>query len=137
MSAPHAHTRSILLIEDDPAIGELLDEYLSEEGYAITVTTSAPLGLAALADRHFDLVLTDAFTEQRSPTERWAQIEEIREVAAGIPIIICTAHHARDFDDYAARGFSALVTKPFDLSDLLHLIEQLFARPTRSEGMTG
>ncbi len=109
MLAAQTEVPTILLIEDDRAIRELLEECLGGEGYAVTTATD---GAAA----------RDALAEQRPHAERWAQLEAIRRAAHGAPTIICTAHRANTYADYAARGFSALLTKPFDLEALLAVI---------------
>jgi DNA-binding response OmpR family regulator len=122
LQATHTEARAILLIEDDPVISELLVEYLSGEGYAVTTAADGVAALDALDARSFALIVTDALAEQRPPAERWTQLETIRRAACGLPIIICTAHSPDAYVDYAARGFDALLTKPFDLEDLLALI---------------
>ena len=122
MQATHSDSSAILLVEDDPAISELLDEYLSEEGYSVTIAADDAAALAVLVARSFALIIADALVEQRPPAERWTALEAIQRAAPDTPIIICTAHRADHFADYAARGFSALLTKPFDLEALLALI---------------
>lgn len=122
MQATDTDPRALLLIEDDPAISELLDEYLSGEGYAVTTAADGASALALLAVRAFALIVADALAEQRPPAERWTVLETIQRAAPGTPIIICTAHRASDYAEYMARGFSALLTKPFDLEVLLALI---------------
>lgn len=131
MGAAWTARRAILLIEDDPDIGEMIAELLRSEGYAVTIATSARAGVAALATGRFDLVLTDAFANGGTGEERWSPIEEIRRAAAPMPTIICTAHRSQEFAGYAERGFAALLEKPFDLDDLLHLTERLINRGDR------
>jgi DNA-binding NtrC family response regulator len=114
--------RAILLIEDDQTISELLEEYLSEEGYDVTTALDGAAARAVLAMRSFALIVADALAEQHPLAERWSQLETIQRAAPGTPIIICTAHRASDYAGYAARGFSAMITKPFDLEALLALI---------------
>jgi len=122
LQAGHTDAPTILLIEDDPAISDLLVEYLSGEGYVVTAVADGTAALGALAQQSFALIVTDALAEQRSPAERWIPLEEIRRAARGVPIIICTAYRAGEYAEYATRGFSALLTKPFDLGALLALI---------------
>ena len=122
MQPAQTDSNAILLVEDDPAISELLDEYLSEEGYSVTTAADYAAVLDVVAARSFALIVADALVDQRPPAERWTALEAIRRAAPGTPIIICTAHRAEHFADYAARGFGALLTKPFDLEVLLALI---------------
>ena len=122
MQATQIDSSAILLVEDDPTISELLDEYLSDEGYSVTIAADYAAVLDVLAARSFALIVADALVEQRPPAERWTALEAIQRAAPSTPIIICTAHRAEHFADYAARGFGALLTKPFDLEVLLALI---------------
>lgn len=131
MQAAQRNQPTILLIEDDPAINELLNEYLSGEGYTVTTAADATAALDALATRSFALIVADALAEQRPRAERWVQLAAIHRAARGIPIIICTAHHANEYADYAERGFSGLITKPFGLEALLAMIVHTLMVDTR------
>lgn len=121
--------RAILLIEDDHDIGALIAELLHGEGYQTTIATSVTAGLEFLRQRHFDLVLSDAFAEGTLATDRWQTLDRIRQSAGTTPLIICTAHRADAFVGYRERGFAALLEKPFDLDDLLALMARLLAAP--------
>ena len=125
---------TILLIEDDADIGALIAEFLQGEGYRVTRADSAAAGLAALARGRFALVLTDGFVNQATDASRWTVVEQVRRAAHDTPVIICTAHTARDFAGATERGFAALLSKPFDLDDLLALIGRLIA-PAAPETM--
>ncbi len=119
---------AILLAEDDPAIADMITECLTGEGYAVTTTRSVMASVAALSAGKFALVLTDALITQGLGKGQWDNIEQIRRAADKTPIILCTAHRTQDFPDFAARGFAAMLSKPFDLDDLLALIAQLIAQ---------
>ena len=121
--------QAILLAEDDPDIAELIAECLQGEGYAVTVATDANGAVATLGTKTFALVLTDAFADRGPGATQWAEVERIRHAAGATPTIICTAHRAQDFPDFAARGFAAMLSKPFDLDYLLALIARLIAQP--------
>src|SRR5437773_9543178 len=49
----------ILIVDDEPIIRESLGEFLTQEGYAVTVAGSAEDALALALDTPFDLVLCD------------------------------------------------------------------------------
>src|SRR5690348_10087626 len=49
----------LLVVEDDPAISELVRECLEAEGYAVVTADSMEQAVAALMERQFDLVLAD------------------------------------------------------------------------------
>ena len=131
---------TVLLIEDDRDIAVLIGEILGEEGYATTVATTIEAGIALLDRQRFDLVLSDAFADDGFGEDRWQGLEAIRRAAGTTPVIICTAHRADDFGDHAARGFAALLEKPFDLDALIALMERTLhereevAGPCRERG---
>lgn len=51
--------KSILVVDDDETIGEIICEYLGEEGYDLTYESSSELALEKLTKQNFDLVITD------------------------------------------------------------------------------
>ncbi|HEY8598317.1 MAG TPA: response regulator [Thermomicrobiales bacterium] len=117
--------RAILLAEDDPDIADMISECLQGEGYTVAVAEHAAAALAALNRRDFALVLTDAFANHGPGIGQWAAVEQIRRAAGATPTVLCTAHRSQDFSDFAARGFAAILAKPFDLDDLLSLVHRL------------
>lgn len=54
-----AHTKSILIIEDDQYIRELYEGLLKDEGYSVTTAGNGQEGLVKLGDGSYDLVLLD------------------------------------------------------------------------------
>ncbi len=123
----------VVLIEDDQDIGALIAELLRGENYGVVHATSVQEGVTALAAGEFDLIITDAFVNHLEPSSKWTQLEQIRDAAQPLPTIICTAHAPTEFTDYADRGFAALLAKPFDLDDLLTLMERLLKNPTAKQ----
>ena len=59
--------------------------------------------------------------------DRWAALERLRDLARPAPVVICTAYSAAEFAGYAARGFGALVLKPFRLDALTEVIRDQLA----------
>ena len=49
----------LLLIEDDEVAASSLRQVLCEEGYAVTVVARGDVGLQSVAERNYDVVLTD------------------------------------------------------------------------------
>jgi len=49
----------LLIADDDKALGALLEEYLAEAGYSITLCSRGDDAIAAMQKKHFDIVLTD------------------------------------------------------------------------------
>ena len=49
----------ILLVEDDETLSELISEYLSEQGYDVTVRADAKAALDTAYERNFDILILD------------------------------------------------------------------------------
>jgi two-component system response regulator GlrR len=104
---------SILLVEDDPDIRELLTTLLQLAGFQATACATAEAGLEELREQTFDLVLTDYMLPQR--TGGWLLKQASEEgLIDSTPVLVVTAHpNPADVLDYE------IVQKPFDLDDLV------------------
>lgn len=122
----------ILIVEDDPDIQELLQAYLSEEGYD---TISALDGEEALEKFHagqIDLVLLDVMLPKLNGYDVCRAIR----AESDTPVMMLTA---MDSESHQLKGFDLriddYVTKPFSMPVLLRKIEAVLRRTTgRSSG---
>ena len=110
---------TVLVIDDEYPILELLSEALGEEGFHIAVAGNLQAALTLLDRQHFDLVLADSLASfDAAGLNIWGALERILERAALSSVIIFSAHPARYFADLRERGFAGYVAKPFDLDIL-------------------
>lgn len=117
---------TILVVEDDPSIQELLNDVLQTEGYRVVLASSGEEGLEALYADVVDLMLLDVMLPDISGHEvaRRARIAAY----AALPIIMLTAHSQ---PQQIVRGLSSAddyVTKPFFPNELLQRIRNLLRR---------
>ncbi len=112
---------TILVVDDNPDIVDLLRGTLAEEGYRVLVARTVAEGREILAAFRVGLVLTDAF----HAAERWANLEPLMRAAGDTPIVLCSAHSADKYADHAAHGIAALLPKPFKLDALVALVGSL------------
>ena len=120
MAGTDSPARHILVIDDEVALLELLQEFLEEEGYRVTVV-SVPPATEEIKRLGPDLILLDH--RLGGGEDGWQvvlRLERDPETDA-IPVVICTAaiHEAEQLGgELQARGIG-VVLKPFDLDDLL------------------
>jgi len=109
MTAPR-----LLLVEDDPALAELLEFRFRQEGYEVVATPDGDEALLLAAEEVPDLVLLDWMIEGTSGIEVCRQLRR-GKATAHVPIIMLTARGAEDdkirgldtgADDYIAKPFS-------------------------------
>jgi two-component system chemotaxis response regulator CheY len=111
----------VLVVDDDKGIREFVRTVLSDEGYDVAEATDGQQALDRVAQRRPDVILLD----MRMPVmDGWEFARTYRErPGPHAPIVIVTAalDVAKDAKEIGANGFLA---KPFQLDDLLQLVQQ-------------
>ncbi len=116
---------SVLIVEDDSNISELLQLYLEKEGFAVTTAPDGGQGLAKFRSIKPDLVLLDVMMPVM---DGWAVCRAIRAEAA-TPIIMLTAKGETDDKVNGLRaGADDYITKPFEMKEVLARIEAVLRR---------
>jgi DNA-binding response OmpR family regulator len=116
---------SVLVVEDDRNIAQLLQIYLEKEGYAVTIAEDGNQGLAKFQAIKPDLVLLDVMMPGM---DGWAVCKAIR-TESQVPIIMLTAKSQTDDKVQGLRaGADDYVTKPFEMKEVLARIEAVLRR---------
>ena len=116
---------SVLIVEDDHNIQELLQLYLEKEGYAVTVASDGGQGLAKFRSIKPDLVLLDVMMPVM---DGWSVCKAIR-ADSQTPIIMLTAKGETDDKVSGLKaGADDYVTKPFEMKELLARVEAVLRR---------
>ena len=116
----------ILLVEDDPNLGLLLQEFLSDKGYETQLATDGNAGLKQFWEQPYDLCILDVMMPKK---DGFALAKEIRMKDHDVPIIFLTA---KSMKDDTIQGFKVgaddYITKPFNMDELLLRIEAVLRR---------
>ena len=116
---------SVLVVEDDPNIRELLQLYLEKEGYAVTLAADGGQGLEKFRAIRPNLVLLDVMMPVM---DGWAVCKAIR-AESDTPVIMLTAKSETDDKVTGLKtGADDYVTKPFEMKELLARIEAVLRR---------
>lgn len=108
---------TILIIDDDVAIGNLEQEVLEREGYLVQRAYSGTEALLLLKEKKPDLILLDLMLPGMSGEDILPQIQ-------GIPVIVVSAKTAvEDKVELLLGGAVDYLTKPFDTKELLARIK--------------
>ena len=121
---------SVLVVEDDKNIADLLQLYLEKEGYAVTIANDGGQGLEKFRAIRPDLVLLDVMMPVM---DGWAVCKAIR-AESQVPIIMLTAKGETDDKVQGLRtGADDYITKPFEMREVLARIEAVLRRADRGE----
>ena len=119
---------SVLIVEDDPNIRELLQMYLEKDGYAVTLANDGGQGLEKFRSIKPDLVLLDVMMPVM---DGWSVCKAIRQ-DSNTPVIMLTAKGETDDKVMGLKtGADDYVTKPFEMKELLARIEAVLRRSDR------
>ena len=118
---------SVLIVEDDRNIAELLQMYLEKEGYAVTIALDGGQGLSKFRSIKPDLVLLDVMMPVM---DGWAVCKAIR-TEDKTPIIMLTAQgETSDKVQGLRAGADDYITKPFEMKEVLARVEAVLRRST-------
>lgn len=111
----------ILLVDDDPAIRQILVRLLADENYEALTAANGVEALVLNDSAKFDLVLLDLNMPFK---DGWETFEQLTSHDPLLPIILITARPNQFFPAMAA-GVGALLEKPLDFTRLLRTIRSL------------
>ena len=116
---------SVLVVEDDKNIRDLLQMYLEKEGYAVTTAFDGGQGLAKFRAIKPDIVLLDVMMPVM---DGWAVCNAIR-AESQTPIIMLTAKsETSDKVQGLKSGADDYITKPFEMKEVLARVEAVLRR---------
>lgn len=118
--------KKILLLEDDPNLGFVLQEQLESSGFRVTLRINGEEGLTASQKTMFDLCIVDVMMPKK---DGFMFAREFRAKDAATPIIFLTA---KSLKEDRIEGFKVggddYVTKPFSMEELLLRIHAVLKR---------
>lgn len=120
------HRHKILLIEDDPNLGFILNENLALQNFDVQLCTDGEQGWLAYQRDKFDLCLVDVMLPKK---DGFAFAREVRRRDDKTPIIFLTAKSLKD-DRIAGFkvGGDDYITKPFSMEELVLRMQAVLKR---------
>ena len=117
----------ILVIEDDPTVGQYIKRGLEEQRWGVDLVTDGEEGEARAHSEAYDVVVLDMRLPGKSGM---AVLHDLRGRGFERPVLVLTAQDAVDAKVQALRaGADDYVTKPFAFEELLARVEALSRRP--------
>jgi CheY-like chemotaxis protein len=120
-AVPYHKTRgAVLLVEDDPCLQDAVREVLEDEGYQVHCAANGEEALALLADIPApSLLLVDLMMPKMDGFEFLRRVRSTAALAA-LPAVVISASRRYPNPELNA----SFLPKPFDLEELLQVVEQ-------------
>ncbi len=127
--------KKVLLVEDDPNLGLILQDYLQLKGkYEVVLATDGDLGFKAFTKERFDICILDVMMPKK---DGFTLGKDIRKINPDVPIIFATAKAMMEDKSEAFNlGGDDYITKPFRIEELLLRINALLKRTVNQEKNT-
>ncbi|MBZ7935428.1 response regulator transcription factor [Campylobacter sp. B0100352/1] len=116
----------ILLLEDDLSLSEIIEEFLSDEGYEVSVCADAQEALNLAYEKYFDLWILDV----KVPLgDGFSLLKDLRSCGKETPAIFMTSlNTVDDLKEGFSSGCDDYIKKPFELAELAIRIKALLKR---------
>ena len=118
--------QTILIVEDEKRVADLLKIGLEENGYQTMVAYDGAMGLRLFQSNVFQLVISDIILPKLDGFELWREIRKLNEK---VPVLMLTALGSADdkLDGFDA-GADDYMVKPFDFRELIARVKVLLRR---------
>jgi DNA-binding NtrC family response regulator len=121
----------LLVVDDESIVGKRLRQVFSKMGFEIETFTEAAPAMAAMAERPFDIVVTDLKMEDMDGME---VLRQVRRMHPATRVIIITGYADEATAESARKlGVFAFLAKPFRLDILKDMVFQALADKRREE----
>lgn len=121
----------ILLAEDDPNLGTLLQEYLTIKGYETTLAKDGDEALTKFVQQPYDLCIFDVMMPKK---DGFTLAKEVRMSDRDTPIIFLTAKAMKEDTLQGFKlGADDYMTKPFSMEELLARLQAVLRRSQKEE----
>jgi len=123
---------SILVVDDELLIRDLLYDYFNGQGWDIAVAENGKMALELLGSKEFDILLTDLKMPQM---DGMALTVEVREKHPNLPVFIMTGFPTIDSAIDALRNkVEDYIVKPFNINQLYKTLKGKVEEAKRTEG---
>lgn len=116
--------RTVLVVDDDPDIREVVGLMLQDEGYQVATAADGLQALDEVARHLPDVVLLDLWMPAM---DGWTFQAHLRERSPETPVVVMTAGRGQEAE-VDRRQVAGYLTKPFDIDSLLGAVERVTKR---------
>ena len=119
------HGKHVMYVDDDKALGFLVERALTRRGFKVSSFTHPALALSALRaqPQAYDLMVTDYNMPDFNGIDLMREVQAVR---ADLPVALASGYVTREVEQRAfAAGAKALIHKPNDVGELVDTVQRL------------
>ena len=126
---PRGTGEAIFVIDDDPAVREMLPRFLQQHGYRVVAAVDSREGLEGLRQKHRDVaaVITGV---SRAGTSAAQTLASLAAAAPGVPVVVCSSHPGDAGASDPTERIHAVIAKPLEPAQLLAALRKVLASAT-------
>ncbi|MEN8615387.1 response regulator [Dehalogenimonas sp. THU2] len=121
---PHGQKPRLLVVEDEPSIGEVCLRILTREGFAVELAVNGRIGMEMITRQDFDLFLIDIRTPSMSGKDLYKWMLENRGELAGHVMFTTGDMMSEDLLLYIKGTSRPFLPKPFTPDELIETVKK-------------
>ena len=124
--------KTILVVDDEKAICELIKDLLESEGFKIFTANNGEDGLKLLQSMIPDLIILDMNMPKMSGIEFYSKIAKPEDGTSVIPVLVLTGRGNMK-SMFEGLGVSGFISKPFNASELIETVKKIIDTKTNPQ----
>lgn len=124
--------KTLLVIENDEALVDLVSYYFSEQGYTVYTASDGGQGVAAALQHKPSAIICDVIMGEMHGFDVLKTLRAHPDMKDTVIIITSAKAYKPDIERARALGATEYVVKPFRTAELLELVERHLATPRKS-----
>jgi two-component system cell cycle sensor histidine kinase/response regulator CckA len=121
---PDVPQHHILVVDDEPALAEMVGQTLRQDGFKVTTATQSQQALALLDQNHVDLIVSDLSMPPVGGRAFWQTVRERYPRLAGRIIVTTGNNGSRTAETFLQDSDCTWIEKPVKPAELLHLVHE-------------
>jgi len=120
--------QTVLVVDDEFGIGEVLEAILTDEGYRVVTAINGNHALERLAGNRVDLILSDLMMPVMDGAVLFKALQADKRYAR-IPFVLMCSLPESNIQS-RIKGYTAFLHKPFKVDDVLEVVQQVLGPPS-------
>jgi DNA-binding response OmpR family regulator len=117
-----AACKKVLLLEDDPAFGEIMSDFLRESGFEVVAVTNGVEGVHKVLAGDFEVILCDMMMPTLPGDMFFRAVERMRPHLCDRFVFMTGHRNNQKVNEFIESVNGTILTKPFHVDDLLEMV---------------